>query len=121
MNTFALSRPVVGAGDIGQILDVVVERGDVELRQGLARQGLHGDRHILNALIRRWAVTVISSRASPAVSAAAASVLALGNVLKIAAIAIASLEFMTHPLLFQTLGAELPVFTPAASELSIWL
>jgi hypothetical protein len=46
-------------------------------------------------------VTVISSRASPLLSAVAARILALGKVLKTAAIATASLAFMLIPFVLQ--------------------
>ena len=45
-----LARPVVGGRHVRQKLDVVVERRDVQLLQGLRREGLHGDRHVLNVL-----------------------------------------------------------------------
>jgi hypothetical protein len=51
---------------------------------------------------RRCAVTVISSRASLPASAGAARDLALDRAPRIAAIAIESLEFITHPLVMRT-------------------
>jgi hypothetical protein len=45
-----LARPVVRRRHVRQILDVVVERRDVELLQRLCGEGLHRDRHVLYVL-----------------------------------------------------------------------
>src|SRR5207248_5027698 len=45
-----LARPVVRRRDVGQILDVVIERRDVQLLQRLCGKRLHRDRHVLYVL-----------------------------------------------------------------------
>ena len=45
-----LARPVARRGDVRQVLDVVIEGGDVQLLQRLLGQGLHRDRHVLHVL-----------------------------------------------------------------------
>ncbi len=47
----ALARAVVPEGDVGRVLDQVVERRDVELRQRLAGEGLDRQRHLLDAFV----------------------------------------------------------------------
>jgi hypothetical protein len=46
----ALRRAVAGLRDVGQILDVLIERLDVELTQRVAGERLHRHRHVLDVL-----------------------------------------------------------------------
>ena len=47
----ARARPVVGEGDVGGVLQQIVEGGDVELAERIGAEGLDGQRHVLQRLV----------------------------------------------------------------------